>query len=92
MHLVLTYDVVNSRRRQRFFKRLKKFLSPVQKSVFEGPVPPRQLDAIERLVVRELDLETDTVLVYNLCRGCVGLRRALGVARHLQDPEAPILI
>ena len=51
MHLVLSYDVVENRRRARFHKRLKRYLLPVQKSVFEGPVVPARLDALERLVV-----------------------------------------
>ena len=92
MHWVLSYDVVDDRRRTRFFKRLKRFLIPVQKSVFEGPLSVSALREVESLIARELDLETDSVRLYPLPAGAVGLIRCWGVAAPLADPDEPILL
>jgi len=85
-------DVVQDKRRSRFFKKLKRLLIPVQKSVFEGQLGPRELTKVEALIHRELDLETDSVRIYLLCGGCKGLIRTHGVAAELPDPDAPVLL
>lgn len=92
MHVVLSYDVVSDKRRGRFFKRLKRYLVPVQKSVFEGRLDPPTLAEVRQLIHRELDLETDTVRLYSLCRACEGLVRTWGVTPELPDPDEPVVV
>lgn len=87
MHLVVCYDVVSDPRRDRLHKGLKGFLRPVQKSVFEGQLPPRRYPALLALVDRCIDHETDTVRIYNLCGGCQGLMDLIGTAAP--DPLGP---
>ena len=41
MYLLLCYDILGNARRQQLHTRLKAFLRPVQKSVFEGPLDDR---------------------------------------------------
>jgi CRISPR-associated protein Cas2 len=89
---VLCYDVVEDRRRSRFFKRLKRYMVPVQKSVFEGPLSAVELAKVERLVVTELDLETDSVRLYPMPGSHAVLIRCWGVAAPLPDPDAPLVI
>lgn len=91
MMVVLAYDVVADRRRTRFFKRLHAHLHPVQKSVFEGHADPRTLQAVEKLVERELNLEVDAVRIYSLCRACAGLTLTFGPGPDIFDPHAPII-
>lgn len=91
MHVVLTYDVVDNKRRTKFHKKLKRYLLPVQKSVFEGVLPVLQYQQVLDLVHAELDLSTDSIRIYSLCKNCVGLVEALGTAPELEDPEAPII-
>jgi len=59
--VVVAYDIVSDKRRRRFHKRLHRYLLPVQKSVFHGTLPHTLYAEINRLVERELDLETDRV-------------------------------
>ena len=87
MYLVVCYDVVSDKRRRRLFGRLQAFLRPVQKSVFEGELPPRRYPELERLVKGVIDMETDCVRIYQLCRGCRPLTRHLGTS--LVVPEGP---
>lgn len=92
MYVILAYDVVEDRRRGRFFKRLKKYLVPVQKSVFEGNLPPARLARVQELVHKELDLETDSVRIYQVCKGCRGLIVQMGVAVVPREEEEPIIV
>jgi CRISPR-associated protein Cas2 len=88
MRLVVCYDVVQDRRRAKLHKRLRDFLEPVQKSVFEGDLPARRLPDLIEAVDLVIDHEVDNVRVYELCRGCVGLVVHRGVAHEVRDPDA----
>lgn len=92
MYVVLAYDVVDDRMRRRFHKRLQRYLVPVQKSVFEGELPPGKRDDVEALILRELDLEVDAIRMASLCQSCRGLTRTWGSSVELPDPRKPILI
>jgi len=89
MRLVLTYDVTDDTDRARFFRKLRRFLTPVQRSVFEGTGDPAVLDDVERLVGRELDLAVENIRIYVLCDGCAARTRQLGVALTPPDPALP---
>lgn len=91
LYVVLSYDVVDDRERARFFRRLKRYLVPVQKSVFEGTVSRRELARVEALVHRELTLEQDSVRVWLLCATCQQRIRHHGTAAPVPDPDAPLV-
>ena len=80
MHLVVCYDVVLTRRRNRLFRKLKGFLVPVQKSVFEGLMPERRYPDLVDVIVGTIDHTRDTVRVYHLCGGCRGLIDLFGTS------------
>lgn len=89
MYVMLCYDISETRRRSRLFRRLRALLTPVQKSVFEGEIDPRQLPKLENLALEHMDTDTDNVRIYLLCRGCRTSTRLLGTATPLEDPDAP---
>lgn len=92
MRYVLAYDVVSDSRRARFYKRLKRYMVPVQRSVFEGELPPPRLAAVEALIARELDLNTDAIRLYPLCRACSGLVRSYGVAPEIWGGRGVLIV
>ncbi|HND31845.1 MAG TPA: CRISPR-associated endonuclease Cas2 [Myxococcota bacterium] len=92
MRLLLCYDVAHDRRRARIFKKLKAFLRPVQESVFEGELPDRRWGALVELLHDNLDMDQDSVRIYQLCRGCRGLTVLMGVSPRIPTEEEPILI
>lgn len=92
MRTVLTYDIHEDRARTRFYKRLKRYMLPVQRSVFEGRLTPKALAKVEALILRELNLEEDSVRIYFICANCEGLTRSFGVGPELPDPSEPILL
>lgn len=92
MTLLLCYDVCEDARRTRLFKKLKGFLVPVQKSVFEGELPTRRWDELLKMVHQTIDLETDSVRIYHLCRGCAGITTLVGTSPPVRDPAEPVII
>ena len=91
MYVLVCYDVVCNRRRARLHARLKTWLTPVQKSVFEGSLRgqalPELLDAAETLI----DPDTDSVRVYQLCRGCRPLIRLVGTSLEVGEPPTTLV-
>lgn len=92
MVLVLCYDITDDGRRTRLFTRLKGFLRPVQRSVFEGHLPDRRWGELVRVVKETIDAQEDSVRVYQLCRGCAGVTALFGCSPMLADPRDPILV
>lgn len=91
VHLVVAYDVISDTRRNRLAKMLKGYLQRVQKSVFEGELTTRRLDAMKRAVKRVIDLEEDTVRVYQICARCVPATEIFGVGTFVEPPDEDIL-
>ncbi|MCA9546991.1 MAG: CRISPR-associated endonuclease Cas2 [Myxococcales bacterium] len=92
MHLVVCYDVVCDKRRSRLHKRLKGLLHPVQKSVFEGPLPDRRYPDLLRIVLRTIDPQTDTVRVYHLTPAALALTELLGTAAAIAPEPEDVIV
>ena len=69
MIVVATYDVPDKGRRFRLHKLLTGYGIPVQRSVFECDISPRQLDALSERVKRLLE-DDDDLRLYSLCERC----------------------
>ncbi len=72
MYVLVSYDIVEDRTRNRVFKFLKDFGTPVQKSVFECHVSWGQLRKMIKGIEGLIDVKADKVRYYSLCRQCVG--------------------
>lgn len=70
MQLVLVYDIPDDRRRARLFKTMKRFGTPVQYSVFECDLSPREIVRMEKAVRAVIEASEDNVRCYRLCRYC----------------------
>jgi CRISPR-associated protein Cas2 len=92
MYLVLCYDVTDDKRRARLFRQLKAWLHPVQRSVFEGPLPPSNYAALLRLVHRTIDPERDTVRIYHLPEGSRSRTELLGTSFMVAEEPEDILL
>jgi CRISPR-associated endonuclease Cas2 len=90
MYLIVAYDVVANRRRRRLQKAIAGFLSPVQKSVFEGHLLPSAAPQLYRAVAGAIDPATDSVRSFLLCEGCRRSARLFGIAAPLPDPSLPL--
>jgi CRISPR-associated protein Cas2 len=70
MFWVVSYDIVDDRRRLRLAKLLTDYGHRVQKSVFECDLDDRRFLALKSQVERLIDPEEDSVRYYALCRRC----------------------
>lgn len=87
MYLVLCYDIVEDRRRNRLMRKMRECLSHVQKSVFEGELPDDRLEALRQMVLDEIDPAQDTVRIYHLCARCVPVTEVLGTGVYVENGE-----
>lgn len=63
------YDITDDKTRTRIANRCLNFgLYRVQKSVFLGDVDPNRLDEIELFSKQEMDLRTDSVFLFPMCK------------------------
>jgi CRISPR-associated protein Cas2 len=92
MYVVVAYDVPDDRRRGRLHKRLRAWLHPVQKSVFEGELPPRSLPKLVKVVEACLEFEQDDVRIYVLCGGCRTSTLLVGRARRVPGRREPCVV
>ena len=65
MFVILTYDVRTSRV-GKTRKTVKKYLRPVQRSVFEGFLPEGRLERLKKELLPILNCEEDSVRIYKL--------------------------
>ena len=78
MNLVVTYDIVDNRRRARLHRFLKELGIPSQLSVFECRVDAREAGILRRYCLENLDLTEDSVRFYHVCSRCLGRAVILG--------------
>lgn len=71
MPLVLAYDIPDDKRRDRLRRTLLRFGTPVQYSVFECDLTPRQVQRMRKAILEVIKLPDDNVRYYLLCRSCV---------------------
>ena len=87
IHVIIVYDVVSNKHRNRVAKLLERHLNRVQKSVFEGEIPVDRLYKIQERIPLLIQNEKDTVRIYRLCRRCVRMPVLLGVSTWTPLPE-----
>ena len=68
--IVFVYDIPDDKRRERLRKTLLRFGTPVQYSVFECDLSPRQLQRLVKDVRALIKPREDNVRYYQLCRSC----------------------
>ena len=68
MFVILTYDA-ESERLSKIRKTCKKYLLPVQRSVFEGRLTEKGLRLLKEEIARAIDPEKDHVVIYVMSYG-----------------------
>ena len=79
--VVVSYDVVDDRRRLKVMKTLEGYGRRVQYSVFECELRPADLIELKARLNQLIQKEEDDVRLYPLCENCLGKVVTLGKAR-----------
>lgn len=84
MFIVVSYDVVDDRRRTKVHKTLKNFGAPVQYSVFECQLDEKTLARLQKRLRQLIDVKEDSVRFYQLCESCLSKVQVMGVGQVTQ--------
>lgn len=77
MHIILAYDV-SSKRVAKVMKIAKKYLLPVQKSVYEGFITEGKLKALKKELYDKIEPEEDGVIIYKFSGYGMPVKDVLG--------------
>jgi CRISPR-associated protein Cas2 len=91
-HLVVSYDVVEDRKRLQLAKFLKGYLDRVQKSVFEGVIADARLESLKRGIEKRIDRAEDSVRIYTLCERCVSNVEIIGTGVYVEREDEDVLV
>jgi CRISPR-associated protein Cas2 len=86
MFTIISYDVVEDKRRTKVLKLLKGYGTHVQYSVFECDLNKHQLDKVGRELRAIINLNTDSVRCYLLDAAAVERIQILGIGRVSSEP------
>ena len=65
MYVILTYDI-GVKRNGKVLRICRKYLRPVQKSVFEGDITERKLEKLKSELKKVIKPEDDQIAIYRL--------------------------
>ncbi len=88
MRVILIYDIatdnqVDQNRLNTVRKIARKYLHHIQKSVFEGDITPSRLERLKKEILKIIDKDRDSVIIYIL-RDDVKLKRE--ILTNTDDP------
>lgn len=91
MFVVVSYDIVDDKKRLRVAKLLKSYGERVQKSVFECRLDDRLYLKMKREIEKIIDWEEDGVRYYILCAGCLKNVDISGVGYVREDEDVIVV-
>lgn len=84
---VISYDIVDDRKRLKAAEVLKDYGQRVQKSVFEAKLDSKSLLKLTARLRDIIDKDTDNVMVYFLCEACLKHKQVIGLKVMGADEE-----
>lgn len=90
LHIV-SYDIVETKKRTKIAKALTSYGKRVQYSVFECDVELKKLEELKKRVLPFVDLEKDSLRIYRLCQACTSQIESYGVKKGWEDEEEVVI-
>jgi len=91
MFVVVSYDVVDDRKRTKIAKAMKSFGERVQKSVFECRIDDQQFIRMKKTLEGIMDMNEDSIRYYFLCKGCIERIEISGWGTVVEDENLIIV-
>ena len=92
MFIVISYDIVDDRRRRQLSKYLLDYGTRVQKSVFECILSPRRYAQVKKGALKYIEPEEDSLRFYWVCENCLAKTEAYGVLCSLTEEEDVVIV
>lgn len=87
MFVVVSYDIVDDKKRRDVSNLLLDYGTRVQKSVFECIIDESKYIEMKQRVQEIIDLENDSVRFYNICERCKGRIEISGRGIYVSDDD-----
>ena len=91
MFVMISYDVVEDKKRLKLMKFLKDYGNRVQKSVFECNLSPKTCEQVKSGVEEIINKRKDRVRYYRICKGCVDKVEISGWGEVTDEEEFVII-
>ncbi|MEW6263963.1 MAG: CRISPR-associated endonuclease Cas2 [Thermodesulfobacteriota bacterium] len=91
MFVVISYDIVDDKKRYRLAKLLKNYGLRVQKSVFECSLDEKNYLKMKAQAEKIMDHEEDSIRYYFLCGKCQAAIQVSGWGTVSEDEEVSIV-
>jgi CRISPR-associated protein Cas2 len=91
MFYLVSYDILDDKRRTRLSKMLKDFGDRVHYSVFECILTDDLLYDMKNRIKNIIDQKEDSVRIYTLCANCQKIVDIIGAGETTQDKDVYIL-
>ena len=86
MFTVISYDIVEDKRRTKVLKHLRGYGTHVQYSVFECDLSPKQIRQLQDELRNLIDRNTDSVRVYRLDAAALRRTQIIGIGQVTIEP------
>ncbi|MCM8826472.1 MAG: CRISPR-associated endonuclease Cas2 [Candidatus Omnitrophica bacterium] len=90
MFVVVSYDIIDDKRRQKISQKLEDYGKRVQYSVFECILDEVKFKEMIKELVSFIE-EEDSLRFYNLCEGCLKRIKVFGMAEVTKDEDVYIV-
>ena len=84
---LITYDIVDNKRRLKVATALEDHGERVQYSVFECLLESDRLDDLKKRLKKIIHEEEDSIRIYTLCKGCIERVEMMGEGKLTQDKD-----
>ncbi len=85
MFIVVAYDIIDDKRRNRVAKTMEDYGTRVQYSVFECVLEEEYLTEMVDTLKKHIDHKEDSIRFYILCKGCITSVKMLGKGELTED-------
>lgn len=87
MFILVSYDIVDDRRRSKVANALKNYGRRVQYSVFECILERDRIKKMIEVINGLINKQEDSVRIYQLCDTCLRKTKVCGVGKITEDEE-----
>lgn len=87
MLILISYDIIEDKKRNRLAKRLKDFGTRVQKSVFEADVTEKEFKKLKQALGLVKLEKNESIRLYQLCEACKGRIQIWGTGKVTEDED-----
>ncbi len=91
MRFLITYDIPDTKRRNKIAKILLDFGDRIQYSVFEADLSEDLYEKMKRRLNVQLLEDKDNLIIYRLCKDCKSKIEQLGSGQVLEDKDFYII-